>query len=138
MVGTSSSIEHPRTILYPSISICAFRGSDSKYFLNMPPSRLYHQGSSGPAPDTNKILDSLNYVDISGLVTNWLLWCTDHLWKNAFPGASKFCNQRHLSWSTDGQKSRDMGEMFQGKAWKTGKIIFLSFQNIFPLNCGKF
>ena len=27
----------------------------------MPPSRFYHQGSTGPTPDPNKILDSLSY-----------------------------------------------------------------------------
>ena len=45
----------------------------------MPPSRFYHQGSTGPTPDPNNILDSLSYVDITGLVSNWLLVISDTL-----------------------------------------------------------
>ena len=60
-VGTSSSMENPESILYPSISICAYRKSTSKYFANMPWPGNYYQGSSGPTPDPNKILDSLSY-----------------------------------------------------------------------------
>ena len=60
-VGTSSNFENPAYILYPSISICAFRKSTSRYYANVPWPWYYYQGSSGPTPDPNKILDSLSY-----------------------------------------------------------------------------
>ena len=61
LVGTSSSMENSKLIMYPSITICAFRDSTSKYFANKPYPWFYHQGTSGPTPDPNKILDSLSY-----------------------------------------------------------------------------
>ena len=61
LVGISSSMENSKLIMYPSITICAFRRSTSKYFANVPYPWFYHQGTSGPTPDLNKILDSLSY-----------------------------------------------------------------------------
>ena len=61
MVGISSSMENPKLIMYPSISICAHRDSASKYFTNVASPWSHHAGSTGPISDPNEILDSLSY-----------------------------------------------------------------------------
>ena len=65
MVGTSLSLENPKLIMYPSITICAHQIKDSsttsRYYANLPWPWFYYQGSSGPTPKANNILDSLSY-----------------------------------------------------------------------------
>ena len=58
MVGITTTIENPRLIMNPSISICARGESISTFFYNW---EYYYQGSSGPTPRPKEMLDSFIY-----------------------------------------------------------------------------
>ena len=59
MVGTTTSIENSKLVMYPSITICALRLSTSKYYAHY---EIYYQGSSGPTPNLSEIVDTVLYV----------------------------------------------------------------------------
>ena len=66
MVGTSLSLENPKLIMYPSITICAHQIKDSsttsRYYANLPWPWFYYQGSSGPTPNLSEIVDTVLFI----------------------------------------------------------------------------
>ena len=60
-IGTTTTIENPKLIMNPSISICTRRLSTSKFYYNY---EYYYRGSSGPTPSPSGMLKHLIYTSV--------------------------------------------------------------------------